>query len=146
MTTIFLALAAARVAWRAGRGLLLAFAAVLLAVPAGAAITPDFSAYVTVASEALAPGKVAGTVRNISGGPLRGVVLRVRHEWRWSGLDGAKGGSLVETRRVTLGELVLPGDFAGFASIHEPGARVPAHARYTHDVTVLELTTVGLAP
>jgi hypothetical protein len=131
---------------QAGRGILLALAAALLAAPSGAAITPDFSPYVTVASEALAPGKVAGTVRNISGGPLRNVVLRVRHEWRWPGVDGARGGSVVETRRVVVGELILPGEFAGFASIHEPGARVPAHARYSHEVTVLELTTVGLAP
>ncbi|MCP5199796.1 MAG: hypothetical protein H6977_07275 [Gammaproteobacteria bacterium] len=127
-------------------GFVLALAMPAATAPVDAAVTPDFSAYVEVASEAVAPGKVAGTIRNISSGPLRNVVLRVRHAWRWPGLDGARGGSEVETRRVVLGELVLPGEFAGFASVHEPGARVPARASYSYEVTVLELTTVGLAP
>lgn len=112
---------------------------------AGAAERPDFSPYVAIDSETVAPGKIAGVIRNVGSGPLRNVVLQVRHGWRWSAVDGAEPGRLSETRRVVISDLVLPGAVKGFASIHAPGSSVPPRARYSCEISVIEITTVGLA-
>jgi len=116
--------------------LVLAFAA----PAAGQRGLPDFSPYVAVDAETIESGKTAGVVRNVGGVPVRNIVLRVRHSWRWS------GGDFSRDRRVEVPDLVLPGELKGFASIMTPGAAVPAGARYAVDVLVTELTTLQMAP
>ena len=119
---------------------------VFTAALAASAAAPDFSRYVEVSTEEVGPGRTAGVVRNISGGPVRNIVLRVRHRWQWPAIDGAKAGNVVETRTVEVADVILPGELKGFASVHDIAGRVPGHARYQADITVLELTTMGLAP
>lgn len=120
---------------------MLALLVLVLAAPAaGQRGLPDFSAYVAVDAETIESGKAAGVVRNVGGVPVRNIVLRVRHSWRWS------GGDFSRDRRVEVPDLVLPGELKGFASIMTPGAAVPAGARYAVDVLVTELTTLQMAP
>ena len=81
-----------------------------------------------------------GLVRDIGALRFRNVVLRVRHRWHWS-----DGGSYRYTDNTVVSKVVLAGDAAGFAAVHIPPGTVPASARYTMDVTVLELTEIRLA-
>ncbi|MEQ8662393.1 MAG: hypothetical protein RLW62_16375 [Gammaproteobacteria bacterium] len=123
------------------RALLSAVVVLLATLPVAAQRgLPDFSPYVTVDADAIEPGKVAGVVRNVGGAPVRNIVLRVRHSWRWS------GGNFTRDRRVEVPDLVLPGELKGFASVLLPDPGVPAAARYTSDVIVTELTTLQMAP
>ncbi|MEQ8493696.1 MAG: hypothetical protein RLW61_23960 [Gammaproteobacteria bacterium] len=122
------------------RGLLVALL-LLPALPVGAQRgLPDFSPYVAIDADHVEPGKVAGVIRNVGGVPVRNVVLRVRHSWRWS------GGNFTRDRRVEVPDLVLPGQIKGFASVLLPGGEVPLSARYSSDVIVTELTTLQMAP
>ncbi len=122
------------------RSMLALCALFLAATAAGQRGLPDFSPYVRVEAETIESGKAAGVVRNVGGVPVRNIVLRVRHSWRWS------GGDFSRDRRVEVPDLVLPGELKGFASIMTPGAAVPAGARYAVDVLVTELTTLQMAP
>lgn len=113
--------------------------ALAISIPAAAA-APDFSRIVVVEPEVSEAGQVSGLVRNIGERTIRNVVLRVRHRWRWD------GGNYRHNDNATVARLVLPGDAAGFAAVHIPPAHVPDTARYSMDVTVLELTEIFLAP
>lgn len=105
---------------------------------------PDFSRYIEAAAEETAPGQVTTTVRNISAGPLRNIVVRVRSRWQWSGVDGERGGQHVVNERIEFPEIVMPGQVDTNVAEHDPERRIPGHARYQRDVVVLELTTIGL--
>lgn len=122
--------------------------ATLLALVLGAAVaparslaqTPDFKAYVTVEPGSPGSGRVSGLVRNVSDGPIRNIVLRVRHRWRWSG-------QLYEhAERTTVSRVLVSGEPAGFAAVHFPPSHVPESASYDYDVAVIELSRIRLAP
>ena len=112
----------------------------LFTVGTVAAATPDFDAYVEVEPASAGPGRVSGLVRNVSDGPMRNIVLRVRHRWHWS------GGRYDHTDNATVSRVLVSGEPAGFASVHLPPAHVPEHASYDYDVAVIELRRIRLAP
>ncbi len=119
-------------------------AALVLAACCAAALAaeqaPQFDRYIAIEPETVAPGKVAGLIRNIGTTTVRNVVLRVRHRWSWA------GGSYRHTDETIVSQLVLPGDPAGFAAVHIPPAHVPPDARYDNDIAVIELSQIRLAP
>lgn len=120
---------------------LLAGLAVLacLALSAGAA-APDFSKVVTLEPLSNDAGKVSGLVRNIGSWTVRNVVVKVRHRWRWP-----NSGYYQHEDRAIVSRLVYPGEAAGFAAVHIPPESVPRHAKYSVDMTVLELTQIRIA-
>lgn len=122
-------------------------AAVTLWAVAGApssTAAPDFSRYIQAEAEETAPGQVTTTIRNVSAGPLRNIVVRVRSHWQWAGVDGESGGQHVVNERVEFPEMIMPGHVDTIVTEHDPDARIPGHASYERDVVVLELTTIGL--
>ena len=119
-----------------------AFLVAACALPSAAA--PDFSRYIQAEAEETAPGQVTTTIRNVSAGPLRNIVVRVRNRWQWAGVDGESGGQHVVNERVEFPEMIMPGHVDTIVTEHDPDARIPGHASYQRDVVVLELTTIGL--
>ena len=121
----------------------LALAGVLAAAGSSAQSSgrdPDFDAYVSIDPDSPGSGRVSGLVRNISDGPMRNIVLRVRHRWRWSGQR------YEHTERTTISRVLVAGEPAGFAAVHFPPSHVPASASYDYDVAVVELSRIRLAP
>ena len=110
---------------------------VLAAIPVAAA---DFDRVVEVAPEVIAAGKVSGLVRNVGQWTIKNVRLRVDHRWSWP--DGGSYRKSLES--ITQG-LILPGDPAGFASVHLPPPSVPESASYSMKVTVLEVTQIRMS-